>query len=123
MFRSIFGANSAAPAAQTAPATITAPELMRRIAAGERLYLLDVRSSEEYAHDGRIAGSHLLPLPALAMRLDELPRDTPIVCVCRSGSRSGVAAELLARQGFGEVLNLAGGMIGWARAGLPLQRG
>lgn len=123
MFRSIFGGHSAAPAAPAAPATITAPELMRRIAAGERLYLLDVRSSEEYAHDGHIAGSHLLPLPMLALRLDELPRDTPIVCVCRSGARSGVAAEQLARQGFSDVINLSGGMIGWVGAGLPTRRG
>ncbi len=119
MFHTIFGGPSAAPAI----ATITAPELKRRLEAGEKLYLLDVRSSEEYTYDGRIAGSHLLPLPMLALRLDELPRDTPIVCVCRSGNRSGVAAEQLARQGFTEIINLAGGMIGWASAGLPTQRG
>jgi rhodanese-related sulfurtransferase len=119
MFRKLFGGH----AATAGPATISAPELKRRLDAGEALYLLDVRSSDEYAHDGRIAGAHLLPLPALALRLDELPKDTPIVCVCRSGSRSGVAAEQLARKGFANVLNLAGGMLGWARAGLPTQRG
>lgn len=120
MLRSLFG-GTAAPTAGTA--TITAPDLKRRLDAGDRLFLLDVRSSDEYAHDGRIAGSHLLPLPMLAMRLDELPKDTPIVCVCRSGNRSGVAAEQLARRGFSNVINLAGGMVGWARAGLPMQRG
>ncbi|HMQ33933.1 MAG TPA: rhodanese-like domain-containing protein [Chloroflexaceae bacterium] len=119
MFRSLFGGQRAAPAV----AAITASELQRRLAAGERLFLLDVRSSEEYAHDGRIAGSHLLPLPMLALRLNELPKDAPIVCVCRSGNRSGVAAEQLARQGFSGVINLSGGMLGWARAGLPTQRG
>lgn len=123
MFRSIFDGASAAPVTSTAPTTITAPELKRRIDARERIFLLDVRSSEEYTYDGRIAGSHLLPLPMLATRLNELPSDTTIVCVCRSGNRSGVAAELLARQGFDEVINLGGGMIGWARAGLPMQRG
>lgn len=119
MFRNLFGGVSAA----SAVTTIAAPELKQRLDAGERLYLLDVRSSEEYAHDGRIAGAHLLPLPMLAMRLAELPKDRPIVCVCRSGGRSGVAAEQLARQGFAQVINLNGGMIGWARAGLPMQRG
>jgi rhodanese-related sulfurtransferase len=123
MLRSIFGGANAAPATASAPAAITAPELKGRLDAGERLYLLDVRSSEEYAHDGRIAGSHLLPLPMLALRLDELPKDAPIVCICRSGNRSGVAAEQLARQGFTNVINLSGGMVGWARAGLPMQRG
>ncbi|NTU82254.1 MAG: rhodanese-like domain-containing protein [Chloroflexales bacterium] len=120
MLRSLFGGATATTAG---PATITAPELKQRLDSGDKLYLLDVRSSEEYAHDGRIAGSHLLPLPMLSLRLNELPKDTPIVCVCRSGNRSGVAAEQLARQGFSDVINLAGGMIGWARAGLPMQRG
>jgi rhodanese-related sulfurtransferase len=119
MFRNLFGGASAA----SGVAAIAAPELKRRIDAGERLYLLDVRSSEEYAQDGRIAGSHLVPLPMLAMRLSELPKDQPIICICRSGSRSGVAAEQLARQGFKDVINLNGGMMGWARAGLPMQRG
>jgi rhodanese-related sulfurtransferase len=120
MFRNLFG-GAAAPTAGLA--TITAPELKQRLDRGEKLFLLDVRSSEEYAHDGRIAGSHLLPLPVLSLRLAELPKDTPIVCVCRSGNRSGVAAEQLARQGFANVTNLTGGMIGWQRAGLPTQRG
>lgn len=121
MFRSIFGGHS--PATTPAIDEINVRELKRRMDAGERLFLLDVRSSEEYAYDGHIAGSHLLPLPMLALRLDELPKDTPIICVCRSGNRSGVAAEQLARQGFGDVANLTGGVISWARAGLPLKRG
>lgn len=103
--------------------TITALELKRRLDAGERLFLLDVRSAAEYAYDGHIIGAHLLPLPMLARRLNELPRDTPIICVCRSGHRSGVAAEHLARQGFTDVTNLSGGMLAWTRAGLPVQRG
>ncbi|MFV9503912.1 MAG: rhodanese-like domain-containing protein [Oscillochloridaceae bacterium umkhey_bin13] len=119
MFRALFGGQSATPPT----ATITAPELKRRLDAGEKIYLLDVRSSEEYAHDGHIAGSHLLPLPMLSLRLEELPKDAPIVCVCRSGNRSGVAAEQLARQGFSDVINLTSGMMGWARAGLPMKRG
>jgi rhodanese-related sulfurtransferase len=120
MFRSLFGGPVATT---TGLATITAAELKQRLDSGQRLYLLDVRSSEEYARDDRIAGSHLLPLPMLSMRLAELPKDTPIVCVCRSGNRSAVAAEQLARQGFANVVNLSGGMIGWQRAGLPAQRG
>lgn len=119
MLRSLFGART--PAAGTKNLSVN--ELKQRLDAGEQFYLLDVRSAEEYSGDGHIAGSHLLPLPALATRQGELPRDQPIVCVCRSGNRSGVAAEQLARQGFTEVINLSGGMIAWARAGLPMKRG
>ncbi|PDW03115.1 rhodanese-like domain-containing protein [Candidatus Viridilinea mediisalina] len=119
MLRNLFGARK--PAAETK--NIRVNELKQRLDAGERFYLLDVRSAEEYSGDGHIAGSHLLPLPMLATRQSELPRDLPIVCICRSGNRSGVAAEQLARQGFSEVINLTGGMIAWAQAGLPMKQG
>jgi rhodanese-related sulfurtransferase len=118
MFRSLFGGKS-----DSAVATISAPELKQRLDAGEKLYLLDVRSDEEYRHDGHITGSHLLPLQMLSMRLSELPKDTPIVCICRSGNRSSLAADQIARQGFTGVINLAGGMMSWSRAGLPTKRG
>jgi rhodanese-related sulfurtransferase len=116
MFRSLFGGPSAAIAA------VTAAELKRRLDAGERLYLLDVRSAEEYAHDGHIKGAHLVPLHTLGGRSGELPKDTRIVCICRSGARSSAAAEQLARQGF-DVVNLTGGMMAWGQAGLPTKRG
>lgn len=118
MLRNLF-----APAQSAGVAAIRPTELQQRLADHEQLYLLDVRSSDEFAHDGHIAGSRLIPLPALSARLDELPKDTPIVCVCRSGNRSQVAAELLVRRGFTHVSNLVGGMIGWQQAGLPAKRG
>ncbi|MBK6769800.1 MAG: rhodanese-like domain-containing protein [Ardenticatenales bacterium] len=102
---------------------LSVAELKQRLDGGEPLHVIDVRSAAEFAHDGRIAAAHLMPLPVLAERLGELPRDVPIVCVCRSGQRSGLAAELLARHGFTNALNLTGGMQAWARAGLPAQRG
>ncbi len=52
-----------------------------------------------------------------------MPRDADVVLVCRSGQRSGLAAEMLARHGFDRALNLVGGMQAWARAGLPTVRG
>lgn len=55
--------------------------------------LLDVRSAEEYAGDGHVAGSTLIPLPELERRVRELPTDRPIVCICRSGNRSTTACD------------------------------
>jgi rhodanese-related sulfurtransferase len=98
---------------------ITAQELHRRLLGAEPPVLVDVRTPEEYELDGHIAGSRLLPLSTLVQRSQELPKERPIVCICRSGNRSGVACEQLASQGFSQVINLAGGMIGWYRAGLP----
>lgn len=97
---------------------ISPADLQKRIANQEAL-LLDVRSPGEYAHDGHIAGSRLLPLDSLSARSSELPRDRTIICVCRSGGRSRVACETLTKQGFAQVINLRGGMIAWKRAGLP----
>lgn len=124
MFRSLFG---------TRPATVTTPgatgpvkqmnarELQAQLDDGQEPLLVDVRTPQEYAHDGHIAGSRLLPLQVLMQRSDELPKDRPIVCVCRSGNRSQVACEQLATLGYTDLTNLAGGMIGWKSAGLPYE--
>ncbi len=86
-----------------------------------KAFLLDVREPHEY-REGHIAGATLIPLGQLPGRAGELPRDRQIVCVCRSGSRSGAAARQLIGAGF-QAANLQGGMLGWARAGLPVKRG
>lgn len=99
-----------------------ATDLQARIQNGEELLLLDVRTSQEYAHDGHVAGSRLLPMNMLMQRGSELPKDAAIVCICRSGNRSQAACEQLATMGFEDVTNLKGGMFGWRRAGLPIER-
>ncbi|MGQ9904154.1 MAG: rhodanese-like domain-containing protein [Anaerolineae bacterium] len=119
--RRLFGGNSEASGASARPADIDARELQARLTQAEKPFVLDVRETHEYA-DAHIAGSVLIPLGALQARVSELPRNRDIVCVCRSGNRSGVAARMLATYGF-TVVNLSGGMIGWTRAGLPVKRG
>ena len=98
---------------------ITPVEVQQRLAQGERLYLLDVREREEYA-EAHIADSVLIPLGQLSRKLSSIPKDATIIAICRSGNRSGVAADLLRRAGYSTVLNLRGGIIAWAQAGLPL---
>jgi rhodanese-related sulfurtransferase len=117
MLRNLFR-NHQAPQAAGA-AALSVQQLSEQLAAHGPLVLIDVRQPDEFAHDGHVAGARLLPLPMLATRLDELPKDAPIACICRSGSRSQVACELLRRQGFSDVANVAGGMIAWRQAGLP----
>ena len=84
-------------------------------------FLLDVRQPDEY-RAGHIEGASLIPLGELGQRLAELPRDTEIICVCHSGSRSSHATRLLGKQGY-KAVNLHGGMIAWAGAGLPIKTG
>jgi rhodanese-related sulfurtransferase len=100
---------------------VDAHQLAEMIENNEDIVLVDVRTPGEYEYDGRIADSHLIPLSMLSSRLDELPKDKPIVCICRSGNRSHTACEHLVVNGFNDVINLAGGMIGWRMAGLPHQ--
>jgi rhodanese-related sulfurtransferase len=107
---------------KTAIATITADELQQRLAQGDKLTLLDVREPAEYA-EAHLKGSRLIPLDQLSVRLGDIPTDRPVIAVCRSGNRSGVAADLLQRAGYTNVLNLTGGMLDWTRRGLPVQRG
>lgn len=100
---------------------IDAQQLAEMMKNNDDLILVDVRTPGEYEYDGRIAGSQLIPLSMLASSLDELPKDKTIVCICRSGNRSHTACEHLSVNGFADIYNLAGGMIGWRRAGLPHQ--
>lgn len=89
-------------------------ELARRLATGEPIEIVDVR----LAHEIELApfpGAHWIPLQELDRRFVELTRDRRLVTVCHVGQRSAVAAEYLRRQGFPNVLNLAGGIDAWSR--------
>lgn len=83
-----------------------------------RPFLLDVRESHE-ADFCRIEGSTLIPLGQLPQRLNELPRDFPIVVHCHHGGRSARAVRYLQEQGFGDVRNLVGGIEAWSLGADP----
>jgi len=84
--------------------------------------VLDVREPEEYEH-GHVPGAINLPQADLASRLDEIPRDCPLVLICRSGARSLRAAQFLRQVGFEQVTNVRGGTEAWRAAGKPLAFG
>jgi adenylyltransferase/sulfurtransferase len=91
---------------------IQAEELKRRLDAGENLFLLDVRSENEYETSN--IGGHLIPLPELAERVHELDADRKIVVVCKMGPRGSKAVQLLHMAGFTKVWNLSGGIHAWS---------
>ena len=94
--------------------TITVEELKERLDAGEDIHLLDVREPSENA-DFNIGGI-LLPLGEIRnMQTDSIDhwKDEEIVAYCRSGNRSGIAAQFLEQMGFQNVKNLVGGMLAW----------
>lgn len=88
----------------------------------DELFVLDVRSPGEFEGElGHLDSAHLIPLNELRDRLDEVPGDRPVVAVCQSGKRSAMAAQILLKADYGEVANVSGGLIQWARLGLPLR--
>ncbi|MCI0484028.1 MAG: MBL fold metallo-hydrolase [candidate division NC10 bacterium] len=84
--------------------------------------VLDVREPEEYAH-GHVPGAVSLSQADLASRLDEVPRDRPVMLVCQRGMRSYRAAQFLVQMGINQVASVAGGTAAWRAAGKPLAMG
>jgi glyoxylase-like metal-dependent hydrolase (beta-lactamase superfamily II)/rhodanese-related sulfurtransferase len=85
-------------------------------------FLLDVREPEEYAH-GHVPGANNIPQAEVASRLDEIPRDRPIVAICQGGYRSLRAAQFLKQMGFEHVISVRGGTDAWLAADKPVSLG
>jgi rhodanese-related sulfurtransferase len=90
-------------------------ELKARMAAGDKLQLLDVREEWEY-QTAHIDGSRLIPMGQVADRVTELDPAAETVVICHRGGRSMQVAGLLERLGFPNVINLTGGVDAWARS-------
>ena len=93
---------------------MTPAELKRRLDAGERLAVLDVREPWEVAI-AQLPGTIHIPLGALPQRVGELDPAVPTVVMCKAGGRSRHAASYLAAAGFAQAINLSGGIDAWAR--------
>jgi rhodanese-related sulfurtransferase len=116
---------ASAPAAQPAdmkalPQEINVSEAKAMQDAGA--FMLDVREPAEW-NELHMPGATLIPLGQLASRLSEVPKDKPVVVVCRSGNRSQQGRDILAANGFTSVTSMAGGMRDWQGAGLPTVTG
>jgi Rhodanese-related sulfurtransferase len=93
---------------------ITPEEVKRRLDAGEKLNIVDVREPYENA-DFNIGGT-LIPLGNIQMmQIDEIEdmKDKEVIFYCRSGNRSGQACMFLDAMGFKNTKNLVGGMLAW----------
>ncbi|UOE56580.1 rhodanese-like domain-containing protein [Bacillus sp. CMF12] len=91
--------------------TMTAKDVEQKLAAGKPLNLIDVREVDE-VKEGKIPSAIHIPLGLIEFRMHELDKNKEYVMVCRSGSRSGLAARFLESQGF-SVINMSGGMMNW----------
>jgi rhodanese-related sulfurtransferase len=85
---------------------------------GQDMRLIDVRQPYEFAA-GTIPGAEMMPLGSLPTRAWEIEKDKPVVIICQSGNRSAQACAYLTSRGHRNVYNLRGGVLTWARSGLP----
>lgn len=97
---------------------IDAPELDLWLKAKHpNMRVIDVRGMNEIA-GGTVSGAVAVPLHTLPVRINEFSQQEKLVFICRSGARSAQACMFLQQQGYDNVYNLRGGMIGWAQSGL-----
>lgn len=101
-----------------------APEAFAQKMQEKEVFLLDVRTVEEFA-DGHLEGAQqydYYETESFKSMLNGLDKSKTYLIYCRSGSRSGNALEMMKGMGFSTVYNLDGGILAWRAAGLPVIR-
>jgi len=83
------------------------------------VHILDVRTKHETNEErARIHNAQLIPIDELRARLSEVPKDKPVMTLCRSGKRSVLAFTILREAGWERVANIQGGLLRWQAEGL-----
>jgi len=101
---------------------ISAPFAAELLSSVQAPLAIDVRTPRE-REQKHISGSLGVPLNHLAEKFGEIPKDRALLVYCAGGYRSSIAASLLQRGGFEHVSEIAGGIVGWEAANLPVQKG
>jgi rhodanese-related sulfurtransferase len=107
---------------ESAGARISAVELTERIRGDTPPFILDVRTTQEFA-SGHVPGAANVPHDELASRLEELPveKSEEIVVHCQSGRRASLAEATLREAGYSNVRDLDGHWQAWQASGLPVE--
>ena len=100
--------------------SVSAVELNEKLKQPKRPLVLDVRQPDEF-RTGHITSAKLIPLGELSRRLNELPKDKEIACICATGSRSRSATKILLRAGY-NAINVNGGMTSWSGNGFTTKK-
>jgi rhodanese-related sulfurtransferase len=95
------------------------PQVVSQLLADGEIQLVDVRQRHEH-EAGRIAGGRLIELGNLSAEAHAIDQGRPVVFYCRSGARSAMATQAFSEAGY-EAHNMAGGLLAWDEAGLPLE--
>jgi len=117
----VLGALAAYPCFAAQPKNIGSVQVKALLAKEKKILILDVRTPEEF-RQARLHGALLIPLGELERRVQEVPRDRPILVYCSVGARSATAAGLLSARGYREVYQMSDGLVGWYNNGFPIER-
>jgi len=101
---------------------LSAPFAAELLSSPDPPVAIDVRAPGERAQK-RIAGSLGIPLNHLVESLGKIPKGRTLLVYCAGGYRSSIAASLLQGNGFERVSEIAGGIVSWETANLPVQTG
>lgn len=101
--------------------TITVQELKAQLDSSKPLWILDIRSSRELTDEGKVPGSHHIPITELTSQTDLIPTDRNIFIICGSGHRSTTAASLLLQQGPYKPVVILGGFSSWKSLNYPIE--
>jgi phage shock protein E len=109
--------------AGSGPQAVEASAVLKQIESGAAPLIVDVRTPDEFAA-GHVPGAINIPFDEMEARSTEIAthKDQEVVLYCRSGRRSGLAAETLTEKGFSKLGLMKGDMPGWERAGYPVER-
>jgi rhodanese-related sulfurtransferase len=101
----------------------TVEDVKRRLDAGERFVLVDVREESEYAA-GHLPGAVHMSKGVIERDVETKAPDpaTPLVLYCGGGYRSALAADNLQKMGYTNVISMDGGWRGWTQKGYPVER-
>lgn len=100
---------------------VESPEAVQEKFKNDSMEIIDVRNQDEW-DEGHIPGAHHIMLGYLPDRLAEVPKDKPVAVHCRTGKRSAIAASILQKNGYKNVVNLEGGIENWKNQDLPTEK-
>lgn len=108
--------------AMAAMQNISANDMQKITKQNPDTYILDVRTLGEYVQK-RIKGAKLIPIDQIQNRINEIPKNRPMIVYCETGMRSAQVGRYLDSLGFKSVSNLSQGIMGWQVRGYPIESG
>jgi rhodanese-related sulfurtransferase len=100
---------------------ISAKQAKELIEEGNEVFILDVRTREEY-NEFHMKGANLIPIQELEQNISKIPKDKKVIVHCAKGKRSATACEILKNKGLKELYNVEGGINQWKSEGYPVEK-